>query len=94
MSGTQTAGDLAMHIVESGSLIFMDYEPRGIVGFESDIAKKMGCSSNQTENLLRAFDAIEDDQHFEITKERVSERDSGSHGKTIPAIIRVTITPA
>ena len=92
MNDTMTVGELKMHVTHYGTLNFVLYEPRDQPGFESDIAKCVGCSPNQTANLLTAFDQLEDDHHFLIERDEVrpykQERD------ITPAMIRVTITPA
>jgi hypothetical protein len=89
-----TTGDLAMRVLRAEGLTFTDFEPRGIPGFEPDIALKLGCSPNQTENLLRAVDVLDDDHHYVVKRQCVRERRRGSKGEVLPAEYRVTITPA
>lgn len=94
MLGSMTSGDLAMVVAMRQGISFTDYEPRGLPGFESTIAAAVGCSENQIDNLLRAVDVIEDDHHFTVIRREVRPRGQGSKGEVIPAMIRVTITPA
>ncbi len=92
MSRTMDVSDVAMRIAEKGSFSFTDYEPRDLPGYESNIAKLLGASPNQTENLLRAVDELEEDHHYIVTR-RV-DRERTDDRKVTPAIIRVTISAA
>jgi len=73
---------------------FIDYEPRDVPGFTSDIAQVFKCSENQTESLLAAVDNVAEDQHFNVRRETVEESTSGTKGKQYPKKIRVTVSPA
>ncbi len=92
MTGSLTAGDLAMHVATRGVLSFSDFEPRNCPGFQSDIAKKVGASFNQTENLLRAADLLADDHHYVVERELLRARTD--EREITPAMYRVTIKPA
>lgn len=98
MSATLSVGDLMIEVVTSRSdgkiFTFVDYEPRGVPGYESDIARVYGCSQNQTQHLLDAVDELEQSgQHFSVIREVMRPRDSGLKGEVIPAKIRVTVRP-
>ena len=92
MGNTLNVGDLAMRIVEKGSFSFTDYSPRGMPGFESDIAKRLGADIDQVGELLRAVDELEEDHHYVVRREVVRQRTS--EREVTPEIIRVTITAA
>lgn len=85
--------DIAMLVLQ-GPLIFIDYEPRGVPGFESDIAEVLNKSSNQTPNLLAAVDSFADDHHYDVFRKPVGAPIKGSKGKTYPQKYKVTITTA
>jgi len=72
---------------------FTDYEPRGIPGFTSDIAKVLGCSESQTDKLLAAVDAVADEHYFLVERVPITDLRPGSKGKTYPRKYRVTVTP-
>lgn len=94
MPNAMTSGDIAMEVTLRRVLSFVDFEPRGIPGFESDIATVLQCSPHQTSNLLDAVDIVEDDHHFLVVRKEERAKSTGSKGEPIPAMIRVTITPA
>lgn len=90
-----TSGDLTMEVALRRGISFIDFSPRGVPGFESNIAEVLRCSPNQTQNLLDAVDTIEeDDHHFSVERTVERPRDQGSKGEILPERIRVTITPA
>ena len=89
---SMTIGDLAMHVLTNGGITFTDFEPRNQPGYESDIADVVGCSRNQTDSLLRAYDALQDDHHYSHKREVIRPR--RDEQEIYPAEIRVTLTPA
>lgn len=92
---TMTSGDLAMEVTLRRGVSFHIFKPDNIPGYESDIAKVLQCSPNQTKNLLQAVDALEDDHHFVVSPPvEVRAKKYGSKGEIIPAMLRVTIIPA
>lgn len=93
MSKTSVRPHVLSRVVER-PVTFVDYEPRGVPGFESNIAKVFDLSENQTSNLLEVADSLVEDHHFNV--ERVPDKASvsGSKGKTYPQAIKVTISPA
>tara|TARA_B000000460_G_scaffold45054_1_gene28517 strand:- start:352 stop:651 length:300 start_codon:yes stop_codon:yes gene_type:complete len=73
-------------MIAPASIKYVYYEPADVPGHESDIAKAVGCSSNQTQNLLWAVEHLEDDGHYDVSDPKV-ERDLqyGPQGEVIPA---------
>jgi len=93
MSGTSRLEDVLMLAVER-RFSFTDFEPRGIPGFESDIAKVFGQSEHQTKNLLEAVDTLADDHHYCVERVEVREAKPGNKGKSYPRRFQVTVSPA
>lgn len=92
MTHSAVDADLAMHVAVAGSLVFTDFEPRDCPGYTSDIAKQVGVSSKQTAALLRSFDILSDDHHYEVKRELLREKVIDR--EITPAMYRVTIRPA
>lgn len=80
------------YVLNNKELVFIDYQPRSIPGFTSDIAEVVGCRWDQTEALLRAADALEDSNHFEV--KRLELRAKRVDQEIQPAQIKVIITAA
>lgn len=93
MTGNARVPDVMARALE-GRFGFKDYEPRGVPGFQSDIAQVFKCSENQTAKLLEAVDIIADDQHFEVRREEIKPSTAGSKGKSYPKEIRVIVSAA
>lgn len=94
MGKTATMVDLTTVLVERQMFTFTDFEPRDVPGFESDIAKVVGCSDNQTGRLLDLVDDLKDDPHYSVVPREVSGPTEGSHEKRYPQMIRVTVSQA
>lgn len=93
MSGTMTSDDLSLEVMSRGIIRFTDYVPRGIPGYESNIAKVLGHSDNQTKNLLNAVDVLRGSQHFLVEGYGdLLDEEAPQDGQ--PKRVNVTITPA
>ena len=92
-SGNARVADVMALAVER-KFAFDDWEPRGVPGFQSNIAEIFHCSENQTTKLLEAVDIVAEDPHFEVHREPIQPSISGSKGKSYPKKIRVTVSPA
>lgn len=93
MSNTMTSGDLVMEVMSRGVVRFIDYVPRGEPGYTSNIATVLGCSENQTKNLLNAVDVLRGDQHFLVEGYDDVHDTEDSQGAP-PREVHVTITSA
>ena len=93
MTGNMRVLDVMSLAVER-TFGFIDYEPRDVPGFNSDIAQVFKCSENQTESLLAAVDTLAEDPHFNVRRVTIEESTTGTKGKQYPKKVRVTVSPA
>ncbi|HWT40194.1 MAG TPA: hypothetical protein VN081_02905 [Dongiaceae bacterium] len=98
MSATLTVGDLMIEVVNRRSdgkvFAFVDFDPRGVPGYTSNIAEVYGCSEHQTQHLLDAVDELKDMPHFIVDPYGMRPCVCGEDGEVIvPAEIRVTVIP-
>lgn len=96
MTGKNRLPDVLMQVVE-GPVSFTDFEPRDVPGFKSDIADVFHCSENQTDNLLKAVDILEDDHHYRVDRVIVQESEPEPGNKCPsrhPREFKVTVSPA
>jgi hypothetical protein len=94
MSDTDTTvGDLAMFVAENRSIRYNIYEPSDWPGYSSNIAQVVGCSPNQTDNLLRAVDMLADDHHYVVSAPKLV-REASTDQEFRPAQYEVTVSLA
>ena len=93
MSGNNRLVDVMQRATE-GSFEFIDYTPRGVPGFDSNIARVFRDSPNQTKNLLEAVEVLRGDHHFVVEEAEVQPSSAGSHGKQYPKQVKVRVSAA
>lgn len=89
--------DIQMWLVQrqpQGALVYTDFKPRGVPGYEANIAMKLDLGPDQTQNLLDAIEELEELGRVEISRKKIRPRSSGSKGEVIPAEIRVIVRQA
>jgi hypothetical protein len=85
--------DVAMKVLE-GPLIFTDYEPRNLPGYESNIAAVLGKGAHETRHLLAAVDSFVEDQHYVVYRKPIGVAAPDASGKPGVQQYKVTITAA